>query len=189
LLCGEWFKQRRKSGVGYEDMLTLDTFRPRYISQPWGLVNFFLPIAADKQQTECILAYMLPHGVPIFPRYLDKETALAVMTIMMEFNTRTAQFTPPWQEGGLKIEGKPNENILVATWERDGKILAVLSNLTRKPVSISVKCVNNPAATIVQRYPVDASRTRAAVNGGAAKVEIGANSFGLFLIEPSVTSQ
>ena len=43
LFCGEWFKGAIRRGKTYRELLTLDTFRPRYLSQPWEfLITFCL---------------------------------------------------------------------------------------------------------------------------------------------------
>jgi hypothetical protein len=133
--CGEWFKGAIHRGKSYRELLTLDTFRPRYLSTPWGVPNFFLPITRENKgtvsvETECILAYMLPHGVPVFPRYLNRDVMRCVLTAMVEFDTKGAAFTPCWRENdSIRIGDGGTPDLLLATWQKEDAVLVVLANV------------------------------------------------------------
>jgi len=166
--CGEWFKGAIKRGKGYAELLTLDTFRPRYLSTPWGVPNFFLPITSERKQevsseTECILAYLLPHGVPLYPKYLNAAVARTVVGAMVDFGARTAAFTPCWKRNDLlPLDAGGDRNVLLATWRRGGDVLAVVSNLGEAETTATLTWRGEEPVQVAQLFPPatdSASRT------------------------------
>jgi len=186
--CGEWFKGRIKQGKGYEELLTLHTFRPRYLSQPWGVPNFFLPItresvagATETSQTECILAYMLPHGVPLFARYLSRAVRGPVMRAMIDFNTRAAEFTPCFRANeNLRLDAGHNRNVLLATWEREGRILLVVSNVGASPEKVTLSGTALRGARARTIFPADEIGQPEA---GRLSFIVGSHTFRMLLLE------
>ncbi|MBT3381701.1 MAG: carbohydrate-binding family 9-like protein [Lentisphaerae bacterium] len=181
--CGEWFKGALKRGKSYRELLTLDTFRPRYISTPWGVPNFFLPITRERKgdittETECVLAYMLPHGTPIYPRYLNAELIQTVLRAMAEFDTKGAAFTPCWRENKLlKLDSSGNRNVLLAVWQRDGEILAVLANVGNTRATPRLAWEGGKDARIGTLFSRTGPLPKRIAPGHPAEIEVGANTF------------
>lgn len=185
LLCGEWFKQPLRQGRTYAELLARDTFRPRYISEPWGIPNSFLAIATShperaREQSEAILAYILPQGVPLFPRYFDNSVRDPVLAAMKQFDSSHARYTPAWDENPvLKIDA-PHGDVLLGAWDRDGRILAVISNVG--DVTAEVDLHSRGTALLLKTiYPPAAPRANAAE---AWRIAVPAHSFVMVLLEP-----
>jgi hypothetical protein len=144
LLCGEWFKGQLRGGALYRDMITRDTFRPRYLSQPWGIPNTFLSICTARAETadmqsQAIFAHILPQGGPLFVRYVSEGVWQPIVDAMIAFNTRDARFTPAWDNNPmLAIDGAPGE-VLLGTWDRDGEVLAAIGNVGDEAIAITIR--------------------------------------------------
>ena len=159
--CGEWFKGRIQRGVGYEDMLTLDTFRPRYLSQPWGVPNVFLPITPESRsgpeksrQTECILAYMLPQGVPVFGRYLNPSVRRTVVRAMVDFDTRSAEFTPPWKpHAAVRINKRGKDDVIMGVWSKKNAMLIVIGNTGAEAGRVTLVFNNGQDIKVLHVFP------------------------------------
>ncbi|HRU06404.1 MAG TPA: DUF6067 family protein, partial [Candidatus Brocadiia bacterium] len=179
LFCGEWFKGQIKAGKSYRDLLTLDTFRPRYISAPWGIPNCFLaitkesaPDAAETKESECALAFILPQGVPIFARYLHPKVRAPVLKALADFGARDAAYTPAWQTApGLMLDAKGNPAVLMGTWWKDGRSLVV--------VSVPNGALLRAAAVYPQTIP-ELSQPGA---NAAFELDLPAHSFRMFRME------
>ena len=134
LFAGEWFKQSIKAGAHYDTLLTIERFIPRYIGQPWGIPSCFLSIVLDhevKQYTDGVLAYVIPHGTGLYPRYLDLEQVKRVLAVKEAFGCRDARFHPPGalpSALGLRLDPKA---VAAGAWENaDGVCLVALGNCT-----------------------------------------------------------
>jgi len=120
--------------------LGLGLLRSRCLSTNWGLPNMFLPLIWEHlrdhptdKQTLMVLAWLLPHGVPISdPKYLNQKTMLEIVRLMLRFEARKARFTPAWRASPyFEIESPIAREVMVATWDHRPaeKVLAVVSNL------------------------------------------------------------
>lgn len=191
---GEWFKGRIKRGVPYEDLLTLDTFRPRYLSTPWGVPNVFLPITREgsrkwrggSQQSECILAYLLPHGVPLFARYLRADVRRTVITAMTTFGTRTATFHPAWKPcPAIDLDAGNSPNVLLAAWEKGERLLVVVSNVGKTEATARLAFRGRERMNIADVFPPppDPGRATLRTSDGSCVVEIGPLTFRMLQVE------
>ena len=186
--CGEWFKGAIKRGRSYTELLTLDTFRTRYLSTPWGVPNFFLPITRElksetSSETECILAYLLPHGVPLYPKYLNLAVRRTVLRAMTDFDTRAATFTPAWQKNpALTLRAPGRRDILLGSWTRDGRVLAVVANLSAEPVDAHLEWAQ-PQERHVRRLFPEPENPGARTRDGGVPLSIGPHTFQLLLVE------
>lgn len=120
--------------------LGLGLLRSRCLSTNWGLPNMFLPLIWEHlrdhptdKQTLMVLAWLLPHGVPISdPKYMNQKTMLEIVRLMLRFQTRKASFTPAWRPNAyFEIESPIAREVMVATWDHRPaeKVLVVVSNL------------------------------------------------------------
>lgn len=189
-LCGEWFKGPLRAGKRYRDLLTLDTFRPRYLSTPWGIPNFFLPITRETQgnettETEFILSYLLPHGVPLYPRYLNPSVVRDVLRIKADFGTREADFTPCWRPsaGPLCLEADLAPEALLACWRRDGRVLAVVSNVGGSAVQADVVRRGGGRLRALSLYPVPAGTTATPSDGDRVSLLLAPGRFQFLQVE------
>ena len=143
LFCGEWFKQPIRAGKGYDTLLSIDKFRPRYLSQPWGIVNYFLPIINPKSDTvfhtNAILAYLIPQGVGLYPRYLDMTLVYKVLQIKSDFGTAQARFYPPWQSVP-ELNISSNSEVQTGVWVKpDGTMLLAIGNCGKQSAEVTLK--------------------------------------------------
>ena len=185
LFCGEWFKGAIRLGKTYRELLTLDTFRPRYLSQPWGIPNFFLSIALDSStgksiQTEAILAYLLPQGGPLFMRYLNKKITDTVLNAKIKFNTRSAKFYPAWEKNKYLDLNTSSKDVIMGVWRHEnGNILAVVGNCTTKEQELTIKFDKAMKTRIV--FPDD---LKLSSENKEISFKIKRNSFVMFSLEP-----
>jgi len=190
--CGEWFKGRIKRGVPYEDMLRLDTFRPRYLSPPWGVPNVFLPITREggrrwtggSQQTECILAYLLPHGAPLFARYLHPSVRRTIIRAMTDFGTRTATFHPAWRANSLiAMSVDDNPDVLLAGWEKAGRLLTVVANVGRTKARVKLTIADAQKVSVVHIFPVREGSAPRRVEDDSLTVDVPPLTFRMMVID------
>jgi hypothetical protein len=125
----------------YGKCLGLGLFRARCLSTNWGVPNLFDALmweAEEKcptdRQTLMAYAWFLPHGVPVgMLGYMNQETVVALNSVLSDFNTRRAAFTPGWRPNPWWVVTDPAKpEVMVATWDRaaaQGRVLAVVSNL------------------------------------------------------------
>lgn len=121
----------------------LDLLRTRCLSTNYGVPNMFLPLmwentenhATDKQ-TLNMYAWLLPHGIPLGGLgYMNQKTVVDISKIFINFNTRSAMFTPGWRPNPYwNIETPKIREVMIATWAYPdkNKVLAVVSNLMIK---------------------------------------------------------
>ncbi len=153
---GESMKAQLRQGKTYRELLTVDNFRPRYLSQPWGVPVYLLAICSPKhsikEQTESILAYQLPQGVPLYARYLDQDITLKIVNTMAAFGTRNCEFIPSWRScGEFRTEGAVPE-LQIGVWRRaDGALLIAAGNCSQQPLSATLQFTQPRAVKL--HYP------------------------------------
>jgi hypothetical protein len=181
MLAGEWFKQAIRRGDNYDKLLTIEKFIPRYISQPWGIPNYFLAILNPKvdqaRYTDVALSYIIPFGVPVYPRYLDENVLLKVLGIKDRFGSKQAEFYPPGRlPAGISLELEPKQ-VAAGFWRRaDGSILAALGNCSHSAQSIILKG-NFSKST----HPYGSAEVKAET--GKLSVKLPANTLNLLIIK------
>ena len=154
--------------ASYAQLLGFDKLRARSISNNWGVPNFWDAVLADTSDghlTKMLFAWMLPHGNPIF--YLSMMNAsltLDVYNVMKSFETRKAIFTPAWRtNNSIEVVTPVSQDILVATWEANGQVLSVISNVNGvNSANITLKWVKSYIPKLVdaltgQAIPFDAN--------------------------------
>ena len=185
LFCGEWFKGAIKRGKTYRELLTLDTFRPRYLSQPWGIPNYFLSIATDSStgksiQTEAILAYLLPQGGPLYMRYLNREITDKVLKAKISFNSRAAEFYPAWGTNKHLHFKSSAKDLIMGMWRhKNGKMLVAVGNCTSSEQNAEISIPEAMKAKVIfpegLNLPSEASKLT---------FKVKRNSFAMFTLEP-----
>lgn len=121
--------------------MDIGEFRARGLSTHWGIPNLYHPCIweAEKEpktdrQTRMILAWFMPHGVPIaFINYMNHHTIKKIYGIRQNFGDRKSNFIPCWKENPFfEIITPKKEEIILATWDKlpEKRILAVISNLS-----------------------------------------------------------
>ena len=173
---GEHLKSSLRKGKTYRELLREDNFRPRFLSQPWGVPNYFLAICSPqhpvKEQTDNTLAFLLPQGVPLYARYLDARTILAVSRIMHDFGTPDCEFLPPWRTKGIFTPG--DSGIMTGIWKRkDGAELLAAGNPTGKTLRLTFP----ENVKVFLRYPAE--------NGKESMRLVPRNSFRIYEIRPA----
>ncbi len=144
MFAGEWFKRAIRDGANYDKLLTIEKFIPRYISQPWGIPNYFLailnPRSDQARYTDVALSYIVPFGVPLYPRYLNKNIVIKVLGIKDKFGSKQAEFYPPGRvPAGISLESDPRQ-VAAGFWHRaDGAILIALGNCSHSTQNVIVK--------------------------------------------------
>ncbi|MCC6446460.1 MAG: hypothetical protein IT210_23785 [Armatimonadetes bacterium] len=122
----------------YAKMMDIGFFRARSLSTHWGVPNLFDPLMWEHEefpktdrQTRMAFAWFLPHGVPPgLLEYMNHNTVGQVYGVMQKFGTRRARFFPAWRKNPyISILSPSQPDVLAAAWEREGKVLAVISNL------------------------------------------------------------
>ena len=154
MFAGEWFKQAIKSGYNYDQLLTIEKFVPRYIGQPWGIPNYFLAIVNKDSDpvkyTDCALAYIIPHGTGLYPRYLDLVQVQKILKIKGDFNCDQSRFYPPTgQPDDLSIICN-SAAVAVGTWQNsNGDMLLAIGNCTTHQQTLSLASAHPAAAELL----------------------------------------
>ena len=117
----------------------LDMYRARCLSTAFGVPNYMYngllteggdPPPAEKQ-TWMSFAWALPHGVPQgWLVSMNQTVVKQIYSVLRGFGVRRASFVPCWRANGFfDWVSTPAREDVFATWERNGRILLVVSNL------------------------------------------------------------
>lgn len=131
------------SGKTLGEVYGLAGLYTKCLSTNWGVVNLFYPCiweagdpadpATTDNQTLSMFAWLLPHGIPLgIMDYMNADRVVEIGQIMMNFDTRRADFTPAWRTNPyLEITFPISDEVVVATWAHpiQNRVLAVVSNL------------------------------------------------------------
>ncbi len=134
-LDGEQYKGQKRAKVPYTEILSLKEVRPEYVSTQWGIINVFLDICERETEvgqadSATFLAYMLPHGVPFYPRYTYEQYAKDIFKLWAEFDARSATFHPYWRKlDGFEPQNDPAQ-VPVSAYANLGRLLVVAGNIT-----------------------------------------------------------
>ncbi|MFH1615565.1 MAG: glycoside hydrolase domain-containing protein [Planctomycetota bacterium] len=121
----------------YAQSMGIGKLKTRCLATNYGLPMVFDTLLqegsgqADKQ-TKMAFAWFLPHGTGILPGGMNPQFTVRLYNVLGNFGARLADFTPAWRHGDnkyLQWASPVDENDVFATWQREGKVLAVLSNL------------------------------------------------------------
>ncbi len=182
MFAGEWFKQAIKAGANYDTLLTIEKFIPRYLSEPWGIPNYFLAIinkdSDPVRHTDTALAYIIPHGTGLYPRYLDPGQVRRVLEAKERFGTADARFYPPGTPPeGIRLEADPKQ-VAIGAWERpDGRILLALGNCSAQPQTVVCRGAAAGVEAVHGRAQCSAS------DDGAQRFELPPDSLQLLIIQ------
>lgn len=131
------------SGKTLGEVYGLAGLYTRCLSTNYGVVNTFYPCIWESgdpsdpgttdTQTLQMFAWLLPHGVPLgLMDYMNADRVVEISGIMMDFETRKAEFTPAWRANPyIQIASPVSDEVVVGTWAHplENKVLAVVSNL------------------------------------------------------------
>jgi len=186
---GEQYKGQKRAKVPYTEILSLQEIRPEYVSTQWGIPQVFLNIGdrateEGRLDSETFLAYLLPHGIPFYPRYCHEATAIGIYSMWRDFGAREAEFIPYWRGlPGLTSQADP-EQVQVSIYRAEGRVLVVAGNVSDQPLQVAMTVdravAGVPAdATVRQTFP----ERKAALVGDTLSVQIPAHSFALVWVQ------
>lgn len=182
MFAGEWFKQAIKAGYNYDKLLTIEKFIPRYMGQPWGIPNYFLAIINKDsdlaQYTDCALAYIIPHGTGLYPRYLDLAQVQKILAIKKQFNCDQSSFyPPPEQPAGLKTVCN-TKAVAVGSWQNpNGDILLAIGNCTGQEETLTLEGSQVKNAILLH------GKAAMKISGQICKLSLPKNSLQMLLLK------
>lgn len=164
------------------------------LSTNWGVVNAFMPCiweaddpadpGTTDHQTLSMFAWLLPHGIPLgMMDYMNADRVVEIAQIMMDFETRKAEFTPAWRPNPyIEVQSPVSDEVVAATWAHPTKrkVLAVVSNLRVSQsgnVTLAWKGLPNPKVKDARTGQV------IPVQNNTITVSLNPESFVLLLIE------
>ncbi len=175
----------------FADCMGLGFFRARGLSTHFGVTNMWLPMIWEDEeelkrdhQTVMVLAWLLPHGVPVGgASKVNRQTLMDVMDVLYRYEHRHAEFTPGWRPNAFwKIESPQLPEVMVGTWksrEKD-RVLAVVSNLQlKKDAEVSLRWTGFPGA----RFSNALTGEQLQLTGGRLTVPLRAETFLLIAAE------
>ncbi len=180
---GEMVQGPLRTGDAYlSDMLPLDYWRARMMATQWGVVPTWLVTtdrtdeAMARRQMRDTLAVLLPHGTPIGRRgHIAGDLLAKVWTAQAQFGIGEATFHGYWENAGLVQVSPEDPRVVVSIYEREGRIMLIVSNLTEedRTVTITLAPRLRPAGALSDVL----SGAEVPVEDGVITVETGAKSF------------
>lgn len=127
------------TSASYAQCWGLDLFRARCLSTAFGVPNYLFngllteagDPPPDDKQTWMSFAWALPHGVPqSWLVNMNQNVVKQIYSVLRGFGVRRANFIPCWRENPFfEWVSTPAREDVFATWERNGRVLLVVSNL------------------------------------------------------------
>lgn len=146
LLDGEVYQQRTgvigaKITDDYTKLIPLSRLRAMFGAQ-WGCTPYFLAKLASEgtartKATRCIIAMMMPHGIPIWGFYCDIPELNKYTAVQDKFGIGNSKFFPCYELNMNKLlSPAPQEDkVLVGYWLKKDSALVVVGNLSDKKYS------------------------------------------------------
>ncbi len=185
---------RGNTSASYAQCWGLDLFRARCLSTAFGVPNYLynglLTEAGDPppddKQTWMSFAWALPHGVPqAWLVSMNQNVVKQIYSVLRGFGVRRAEFTPCWRPNPfLEWVSTPSREDVFATWERNGRVLLVVSNLrsfnggSPSTVRLRWKGFANPSVRNML------TNTNISLNGGVLELTIPPERFALIRFQP-----
>jgi hypothetical protein len=164
------------------DLLPPDFWRARGQATQWGIVPIWLPKLSHgpnrlKQETDT-LATLLVHGTPVSkPEQFDRELIEPIWKAQHAFGIGHAVFHGYWEAGG-RVRIEPSDpRVLASYYEREGKTMLIVANLTDTPRDVLVTFAGKQPSPF--RDVLNGETSTA--SGGAMTVKAVARSFRLLV--------
>ncbi|MBI4028420.1 MAG: hypothetical protein HY360_25770 [Verrucomicrobia bacterium] len=135
---GEQFAFSAKT-VDANSVLPLDAFRTEFMGHPWGVPAEFLCYGRPFTYRQA-WAFCLLHDVPVRPSFLkpDLEVVSLIWKVMDEFGRKEAEWLPYWRNAAYVTVRPAGAYASLYRHPKNG-LLAVVSNLGKKPANVAVK--------------------------------------------------
>ena len=151
LLDGEVYQQRTgvigaKITDDYTKLIPLSRLRAMFGAQ-WGCTPYFLAkLAGNKDDygtervrkaTRCMIAMMMPHGIPIWGFYCDIPELNKYTAVQDKFGIENSKFFPCYELNMNKLlsPAPQKDKVLVGYWLKKDSALVVVGNLSDKKYS------------------------------------------------------
>lgn len=180
---GEMVQGPLRTGDAFlSDMLPLDWWRAHNMATQWGVVPMWL-VTTDRTDDEMerrqmfdTLAVLLVHGTPIGRRgHIARDLLERVWRSQADFGIGEARFHGYWENAALVDLTPDDPRIIASLYERDGRIMLIVSNLTEEAREVTVK-LTGPALPAGAMTDAIGDET-VSVDGGALTLTVGAKSF------------
>ncbi|MFO7945939.1 MAG: DUF6067 family protein, partial [Armatimonadota bacterium] len=191
-LDGEQYKGRRRSGIGYDELLSLGEVRPEYVSTQWGVTTVFYNICylEGEESPHCsstFLSYMLPHGVPFYGTYLYRPYNRDIHRLYGDFDIDNATFHPYWHPlEGFEVNADPETSpVSCYTYPEKGRLLVVAGNLTDAPQTAAVT-IDSQALGVAQGMQIHRNVSHdveAELEGNTLTMDLPPYAFALVWVE------
>jgi hypothetical protein len=143
---GEWVMGGLKAEGAYlSDIQGLDWWRARGLAAQWGIVPMWLPFTSGSpeqqlNQSRDIMALLLVHGTPLGSvGFKNKELLTSVWKAQAVFDIGKAEFHGYWQNTDSLNVRPQDKNIVASYYEKDGKLMIVVSNFTKQQQDVTLK--------------------------------------------------
>ncbi|MCC6485704.1 MAG: hypothetical protein IT209_12755 [Armatimonadetes bacterium] len=178
----------------YAQCWGLDMFRSRCLSTNFGVPTYMYnglltegtdPPSADKQ-TWMSFAWALPHGVPQgWLSSMNQTLVKQIYSVLRGFGVRRSDFIPCWRNNpNFEWVSTPGREDVYATWERNGRILLVISNLrsfnggASSTVRLRWKGFANPSVRNMM------TNTNISLNNNVLEITVPPERFALIRFQP-----
>jgi len=162
------------------DLLPPEFWRARGQATQWGLVNIWLPKLSRGEnrlrQENDTLATLLVHGTPCAkPEQFDRELIEPIWRAQHQFGIGRATFHGYWENRDLIKVELASDRILASFYERDGRIMLIVANLTNQQQPVTVEFLRRPTTDFGDVLTGEAIRS----TGNRLAVTVGPHSFRL----------
>jgi hypothetical protein len=187
-LDAEQYKPRKKLKVPYTQLLDAATLKAEFVATQFGIPNVFLAIPTGETPERlradacALLAWLLPHAIPFYPRYMPPELAEGVYRVQQDFGADAA-FHPYWRRpAGVSV--KAAATTYVSHFAAEKRLLFCIGNTGAEPDRVELAPDANtvgiaPDARIKKVFPETAAR----YEGRRLVVPLEAHSFALVWLE------
>lgn len=170
-------------GAYLSDLLPLDFWRAHLMATQWGVVPMWLVTTCrtdeemQRRQMFDTLALMLVHGTPWARRgHIAADLTERIWTAQEQFGIGRANFHGYWQNADLVRITPQDPRIVASLYERDGRVLLIVANLTEEATEVTVALAEGvrPAGAEMVDVITDATET---VADGVLTLTVGAKAF------------
>ena len=182
------------TSASYAQCWGLDLFRARCLSTAFGVPNYLFngllteagDPPPDDKQTWMSFAWALPHGVPqAWLVNMNQTVVKQIYSVLRGFGVRRASFVPCWRENPFfEWASPPGREDVFATWERNGRVLLVVSNLRTfnggSPSTVRLRWKGFPNPSVRNML----TNTNLPLNNNILEVTIPPERFALIRFQP-----
>lgn len=163
----------------YSYALPLDRVRSEFYHRQWGMVVAWLPclknqkdIMKDPVSTRDMLSLVMQGDMLVWPLWCNADEIYKTWKFRREFDIGNPQvsFIPCWDNTDIRSSAS---GVAIGFYRQENRILAIVSNLNRKPVETEISFGKLPAGSVRNAETLESLP----VTGGTVKLKMPRNDY------------